>query len=362
MPGFSMSSFTFGDLAFAGTRNTGVGPPPPAGPLILKFDSSLDDDDTVALRLGTADVVVDWGDGNVEPFNVGPEYVAYHTYASTDIYTVMVTGTISDATTDPYNYDYMDALIECVSFGDLGYTNLNYFFAFARRLTSVPASLPASVTSTQGMFFRTDDFLGGGLETWDVSNVTDMSYMFYEPAYYFDADLSEWDVSSVTDMSYMFYYAFSFAGDISGWDVSNVTDMSYMFLGNQVSHDLSTWNVSSVNFMDGMFASSQFNTDIGGWDVSNVQSMNSMFSGALFNQDIGGWDVSNLLDASGMFFFGALSNANYDALLVGWSAQSVQSDVPFDAGSAQYSGTGAPGRAILAGSPNFWDITDGGSV
>ena len=75
-----------------------------------------------------------------------------------------------------------------------------------------------------------------GLETWDVSNVTNMHNMFY----YGGGD------GAVTDIS-----------ALSRWDVSNVTDMSYMFSGNNEIADvtaLSGWNVRNVsNFTNFMY-------------------------------------------------------------------------------------------------------------
>ena len=106
-----------------------------------------------------------------------------------------------------------------------------------------------------------------------------------------------------------------------------------------------------------------FNHDIGGWDVSNVTDMSDMFSHASsFNQDIGDWDVSSVTDMRGMFFHAGLSDHNYDALLIGWSAidadeSGLQAYVGFHAGDARYC-VGTSARAILTDTYN-WDITDG---
>ena len=63
----------------------------------------------------------------------------------------------------------------------------------------------------------------GDINTWDVSNVTDMSYLFYEQGPHpFNENISNWDTSNVTDMSYMFNGASSFNQDISSWCVTNI--------------------------------------------------------------------------------------------------------------------------------------------
>jgi len=244
----------------------------------------------------------------------------------------------------------------------------------------------SNVTSMERMFNNASAF-NQNIGTWNVSSVTNMSTMFYRAAA-FNQDISTWDVSKVTDMKEMFYGATSFNGDISGWDVSKVTNMDRMLIGavafNQdigswdvskvtnmdrmfsgatsFNQDIGSWDVSKVTNMDRMFSGvTSFNQDIGSWDVSNVTSMISMFSGATsFNQDIGSWDISKVKYMPGMFVNVTLSTANYNSLLIGWAAQTVQNGVSFHGGKSKYSpGAAAAARAVLTGT-YAWSITDGG--
>ncbi len=136
----------------------------------------------------------------------------------------------------------------------------------------------SNITDMKDLFFRSNRTDFSGIETWNVSNVTDMAGMF-ACAESFNQPIGDWDVSNVTDMAGMFYSANSFNQPIGDWDVSNVTDMA------------------------GMFACAEsFNQPIGDWDVSNVTNMHCMFySTKSFNQPIGDWDVSHVMYMDYMF-------------------------------------------------------------
>ena len=145
-----------------------------------------------------------------------------------------------------------------------------------------------------------------------------MAFMFYYDTA-FNGNVANWNTNSVTNMAFMFYYDTSFNGNVANWNTNSVTDMSYMFFGD-----------------------SAFNQNIGSWNTVSVTSMAYMFSGV------------------------TLSDANYDALLNGWSGRTQTSSVTFDGGNSKYttscSGSlpnGQAGRLVLTGTYG-WTITDGG--
>ncbi len=242
----------------------------------------------------------------------------------------------------------------------------------------------SSVTTMRGMFFEAGSF-NQDISEWDMSNVTTIEEMF-KGANVFNQDLSNWDVSSVinmrsmfedakafnkpldwnntsnvTNMSNMFNGATAFNQDISNWDVSNVINMSSMFDGATVFNQPLNWiDTSSVTNMRSMFSFARaFNQDISNWDVSNVTSMFYMFRVAIaFNQDLSSWDVSSVTNMFDMFSSVTLSTDNYDAILKGWSAQTLQSGVSFHGGNSQYCTAETERQSMI---DNFgWTITDDG--
>jgi surface protein len=261
-------------------------------------------------------------------------------------------------------------------------TNCPYVFTDANIQTAVDlwASNPSTATTTYGdistwdvsqvtdmsNLFQNKTTFNGDISSWDVSNVTDMELMF-NGASSFNQDLSSWDVSSVTNMRSMFRdIGSNFNSDISSWNVSNVTNMAFIFQNAySFNQDLSSWNVSQVQDATNMFRDAitfnqdisgwnvisltttnrmfynadTFNQDISSWDVSNVTDMELMFNSAdSFNQNIGAWDVSNVTNMTSMFDNSGLSTLNYDALLNGWSLQTVQQGVTFGAAGLTYCG------------------------
>ena len=159
----------------------------------------------------------------------------------------------------------------------------------------------SSVTDMEYMFFNAEAF-NQPLNDWVVSSVTNMERMF-ESADIFNQDISNWNVSNVTTMRKMFQSATSFNQAVNDWDVSSVTNMVYMFMfAGAFNQDLNDWNVSSVTNMVYMFMLSAFNQDLNDWNVSSVTNMSNMFRDAnSFNQDISNWDVSSVTNMTDMF-------------------------------------------------------------
>ena len=171
------------------------------------------------------------------------------------------------------------------------------------------------------------------------------------------------DFSAVTNMFRMFDRATAANPDTSGWDTAAVTNMSVMFADASLANpDTSNWDTSAVTNMAAMFANASLaNPDTSNWNTSAVISMSSMFqSAASFDQDIGSWDVTSLTNALGMFTGVTLSTSNYDSLLIGWDAQSLNMGVVFAGGNSTYCSAAAVTARANMIAQDAWVITDGG--
>jgi surface protein len=337
--------------------NPPVVDPPVSGESISAMDAT-----SLVFELGlfgVGNVQVDWGDNTSSVRNCDEcSYLPYrHTYATSGRYTITISGTLTGFG-QPIDQNFFENppvpllgaeyLTAVTSFGDLGIESLSLAFFGSNNLIDVPAVLPATVTDLSGLFASASSF-NDDISAWNTANVTSMALMFAdligffsdstEPSSAFNQSLSSWVTSSVTDMSGMFAGASSFDQSLSSWVTSSVTDMSGMFAGaSSFDQSLSSWVTSRVTNMDSMFAdASSFDQSLSSWNVSLVTSM------------------ENMLDNS------ALSTANYDATLIGWVSQPVQSGVKLGAIGLSVSpspSAGSRSRELLTTDPENWNICD----
>lgn len=247
------------------------------------------------------------------------------------------------------------------SWNMLNVTNMQGMFLNAESFNQpLNTWIVTNVLTTEGMFSNADNF-NQPIDAWVFTSIDNMSGMFTD-ALAFNQPIGSWQVGTVTNMSNMFNGALAFNQNLNLWDVSQVSDMSFMFAGAiSFNSDITGWTVSAATTMENMFNEAiVFNQDISAWDTSMVQNMTEMFTAAAaFDQDIGDWDVTNVTSMDNMFSGVSLSIANYDALLIGWDAQTLQSGLNFNAGTSRYCNGGTARQNMIAS--DGWQIIDAGA-
>ncbi len=346
---------------------------------------------------GDYDFNVLWGDGTnstIKRYNQ-PDIEHFYGFSNDTsvFYTLNITGTIIGWSFNiPYYKNNPINLVQISNWGSLRLGNNGYYFSQAKDLviTTKDALDLNGTTNLQGIFYYCRSLgSSGNLNSWNVSQVTDMSYMF-SFAIKFNQSLNSWDVSKVTNMNSMFIGTQNFNQPLDSWNVSQVTDMSHMFaLTLNFNQSLSSWDVSQVKEMISMFQSassfnqpldswnvsqvddmsemfwfaSKFNQPLGTWDVSQVHDMSEMFWVASnFDQPLGSWNISQVSNMMGMFIDVSLSTFNYDQLLRGWaSLPTLSQGVTFNAGNSTYSSSAQNARNKLIKIYN-WTIIDKGLI
>ena len=164
----------------------------------------------------------------------------------------------------------------------------------------------SNVTNMNSMFAYCRKFSGIGLDKWGsrVSNVQDIGNMF---AYCknFNGDLSTWVLPKITRLYLTFYRCSNFIGTgLENWDVSNINDISYAFSGcKSLNCDLSHWDVSNVSQMQYAFNGCELlDCDLGSWDVSNVSNMSyTFYKCKKIHCDLSSWKLSDFVTTDKAF-------------------------------------------------------------
>ena len=237
-------------------------------------------------------------------------------------------------------------------------TAMSYMLSGAASFNQDISNWDVSKVTTMERLFDNDPAFNQDISSWDTSSVTNMSGMFSN-AQSFNQPIGSWNTSNVIDMSWMFGNAQSFNQDISSWDTSSVTNMSLMFyIASSFNQPIGSWNTSNVTDMSWMFRIAPINQNLSTWNTSKVTNMSHMFLEAPnIDQNLGAWDVHSVTDMTEMFTSSRLSTPNYEATLLGWSSQPLQSNVVFDAGGSRYCST--TGRDILL-TTYGWTVNDAG--
>lgn len=277
---------------------------------------------------GSYNFTVNWGDGT-PPQQITNYSQRFHTYTTNTLnwdYTVTLTG-VNGGIINGWSYadisDDQCLLINHIySWGSIKFINPTsgnsrggFYNCKNLKMDQCKDAPNFGTISSLNSWFTECTKLGriGGIENWNVSNITDMSYMFanimptprsYNPQdqgeynlfNFTPQNLSNWNTSKVTNMTYMFYNC-RHNNNIGGWDVSKVTDMERMFKGatsfnNGGSDSIKNWNTASlVNCYYMFYDCKKFNQPLDNFNFTNVRDISHMFFNCYeFNQNLSTWE------------------------------------------------------------------------
>lgn len=329
---------------------------------------------------------VDWDDDGVYD-DLGVTGSITHDFGTAGTYTIRITGDFPRIVFD--NGGDRLKILSVDQWGSVQWSSMEGAFHGAENLTVTEADAPNLVNATNmDRVFKGATSINSNLNSWDTSTITSMEEAFsgassfngdisfwdtaavtnmismFENATSFNVNISPWDTSALSSVHSIFRGATSFNQSIGSWDISSVNDTSNMFNGAVAFNRLiAAWSTSNVTTMQGMFSgASAFNQNIGAWDTSSVTTMEDMFNNATsFDQDLSAWNIENVANLANMFEGVTLSEANYDALLVGWDGQNLTSGASFDGGNSQYCSIAAEDARQNMIDNDGWTIEDGGA-
>jgi len=309
-----------------------------------------------------------WGDGTTST-NVTTTSVT-HTYATPGIYTVRIVGLTSGGRgLNSFRFAGGGDCLKLLSIEQWGNNEWERFessFSGCENLVINATDRPVFGFGTNCLaMFKNCKALNQPLNSWDVSQVSVMEEMF-AGCTAFNQPLNNWNVTESRTFYGMFAGCTAFNQSLAAWNPVFLTNSSLMF-ANTVSFNSPVWTNGGTGntFMIGMFQNAKaFNQPVS-FPTFSCQNMNRMFDGATaFNQSLAGFNIRNLTNAIGMLDNCNMSVANYEATLVSWAAQPVQSDVFLGGAGRQYCAVGANARSVLMGSFNwrFFDDESGATV
>lgn len=335
--------------------------------------------DTFTLPLasnGTYNFNVAWGDGSDDDITTWDDVNKTHTYATEDLYNVVITGTITGWA---FNNSSSAPKIRDVSdWGSLDVgANQSWFYGCANMTNSASGTFGVSSIVSMNSAFRTctnlDNFPDttawdlssvtqmvstfNGCSTvtsppitgvWDVSNITSMASSFSScTSLTSPPDVASWNIRKVTNISSMFAFCSSMLAppDVSGWDTINLTNLSSTFRNCSsmlTPPDISNWNTKKVTTFASTFlscSSMSATLDISKLNISSVTTMASFLSGSSI-----------------------LTDLNYSKALVYWSQLSLNSGVSAHFNGAKYYKGPPTNQRTYMDVTLSWTITDGGQA
>ena len=225
-------------------------------------------------------------------------------------------------------------------------------------ITSTSASEKLHTYSSGGIYTIT---ITGTLQTFLVNNHADRLKL---------KEIKNWGNGNGLTLASVNGSFFMGAGNMTctATDQPQVTTANFQQIfrsSTSIVSGVGSFDVSGVTSLSfGFYQANNFNEDLSNWDVSGVTAFQYCFERCFaLDQSFAAWDMTSATNVDRMFKSSTLSTANYDATLIGWAAQSLNSGLTFNGGNSTYTAGGAAETARNTLINTYgWTIVDGGTA
>jgi hypothetical protein len=216
-PSRYLSVLGFGSSLFGYIPN----PPPDLNNFVITIYIPNDGDSITLPLNGVSSVLINWDDGS-QTTEVSETYE--HSYESEGTYYIEISGNITQFGNGLTGYPNADKILDVLSWGNLGLTSLSGAFKNAVNITSVPNTLPSTITDISYMFYGASLFNSVNVLNWDLTNVENINYVFLK-ASAFNKNIGNWNFTQ-TDLrkwKFIYYQATAYNQELSGWIYDRIT-------------------------------------------------------------------------------------------------------------------------------------------
>ena len=293
---------------------------------------------------GVYNCSVNWGDGSTSAITTYNDAAWTHTYSGAGTYTVTITGVFRGLRFN--NGGDRQKLLNISQWGSefrLGTTENGYLYGCINLTITATDILDLTDTTNLASTFRLCSAITTipSINSWNMTSVTTLAN-FIQQAPLFNQALTL-NIPACTTLQGAINSCTNFNSPVNLTTSASLTSTLNMCL-------------TCINFAGSITIS----------NTTGVTNMATTFSGCtVANPDASTWSIASLTNATNMFLNSGFDKTNYNKLLdsaTGWPSQAtIQSSVPFGAGTAHYDGANAiAGRLVLTGTKG-WTISDSGT-
>lgn len=171
--------------------------------------------------------------------------------------------------------------------------------------------------------------------------------------------VAHFDYNNLIQIDSFLQNATNFDEDMSATDWSKMKNISSALRNTAMNSPVPTNMGAGVN-ASSCFSSTQISSDMSSITFAPTNISNMFAGNTAMTTGFASWDVSGLTTAGSFAPNMTISVAEYDATLIAWAAQTVNSGVTISFGSSKYTGGGAAAAARATLVSAGWTITDGG--